>query len=760
MMDRAGEALILADLTDEQRAAVSHGEGPLIVVAGPGSGKTRVITRRVAWLIATGAAPPWQILAITFTNKAAEEMRRRIDDLVGAGTGVLVSTFHSFCARTLRRYGPPGRTESFAIYDEDDQRACVKRVVEELRLDEKVFRPADLLAKISQAKNRMLSAEDYASGALGFRDDTIARVFGKYEEALARFNALDFDDLLLSMVRLLETRQDVRDALRSRYRYILVDEYQDTNLPQARIANLLAGENGNICVVGDPDQSIYRFRGAEILNILDFERAHPAAREVRLERNYRSTKRILAAAQRLIEHNIARRAKTLYTENDEGDPIRVVRCLSDDEEARWVARAVEESIERGTPPGEIAIFYRVAALSRKFEEELRRRAVRHQVVGAVPFFQRKEVKDVLAWLRVLANPADEQQVRRLAALTEGLGPATLRRVEELAAERGLALLEAMRAVGERGDVRPQERRAVERVVQLLDALAERAREGVGPMLRAIIEETGIERALRSSENPQERARAENVRALVDAGYEFDERRARGGAQGDAGGAGDFREFLDHVALLSPADQAEDEFATVKLMTLHAAKGLEFDDVFIVGADAGFLPLEREGEAPDVEEERRLLYVGLTRARRRVTLTTARVRRTYGQDRSCAPSPFLAEIPREAIEQRGAGGDDLDGAYEPLPSFDVPFARGAESFAPARRNGRAERRPPDFAPAVVRAAAARPSDLVPGDRVEHAVFGKGQVVDITGTGIGTRVKVEFDAVGIKTLVLQYANLQRI
>jgi DNA helicase-2/ATP-dependent DNA helicase PcrA len=740
---------LLADLTPEQRAAVTHKDGPLIVVAGPGSGKTRVITRRVAWLVAHGV-PPWQILAITFTNKAADEMRRRVEDLVGAGGGVHVSTFHSFCARMLRQYEPPGRTPNYTIYDEDDARACVKRIVRELQLEEARWKAGDVLARISDAKSRLLSPEAFEAQAFDFQDRTISRIYAKYEETLAANNALDFDDLLLSLVRLLETREEVRDALRARFRYVLVDEYQDTNRPQYLLAKLLAGEGGNICVVGDPDQSIYKWRGADIRNILEFEKDHPGAREVRLERNYRSTKRILAAAQALIENNVERREKTLFTANEEGDAIRLVRRLNDDEEARFVADAVAASIEAGTPPAEIAVFYRTNALSRKFEEALRARAIPHTVVGAVPFFQRKEVKDALAHLRLLANPADEQQLRRATAVAEGLGPTTLKRLEAFAVERGLTLLEAARRAGEAPEVKARERRAVADFVQVIDGLAALEPAPVGPMLKHIAEETKLRARLLQSKSPQDWARAENLDALVNEGYEFDTR-----------GGGDFRAFLDHVALLSSTDQEKDERSTVKLMTLHAAKGLEFDEVFIVGADAGILPLEREMEACDLEEERRLFYVGLTRARKRATLTTVGLRRTYGQERPCRPSSFVGELPAELLAKQGGTRvyeDDDDG--ERAPASRLAYA----PLRPARRDAPAARPPPALPkplPSYAASAGGRGrDDVAPGDRVQHAIFGAGAVLDLSGSGLGRRVRVQFDAVGLKTLILHYANLEKI
>jgi DNA helicase-2/ATP-dependent DNA helicase PcrA len=803
----ADEDPLLLDLTASQRDAVTHKDGPVIVVAGPGSGKTRVLTRRVAYLSLRAGVEPWRILAITFTNKAADEMRERIERLLAGGTedglrgaqlprsGVLVSTFHSFCARMLRRYGPPGRTQDFTIYDTDDQRACMKRVVKELKLDAAQWKPRSLLGRVSDAKNHMIDAALFAEDAIGWRDRTVAKVFAAYEEALAQFNALDFDDLLFSFVRLLEERPDALAELRERFRYVLVDEYQDTNRPQYRIANLLAGEDGNLFVVGDPDQSIYKWRGADIRNILEFERDHPSAREIRLERNYRSTKAILAAAQGLIAHNAERRDKRLFTDNDPGAPLRWIRCLNDGEEAKLVAGEVERRLQEGASADEVAVFYRANALSRRFEEELRNRGIRHVVIGSVPFWQRREVKDVLAYLRLLANPHDEQALMRVFGVTEGVGGGTVTKLQAAALERGQALLETVLDAGAPLKLRGAQKRALTRLRELLTALRAMPEAPARPLLERVVEDTGYHKKLQASQDPQDQARADNVSALIDGAAEFDARYPEGGVRG----------FLDQAALLGGADEDARDGEAVRLMTLHAAKGLEFDEVYIVGFDDRLLPLERDDTGCDLEEERRLLYVGITRARHRVTLTSVLVRRTWGQERSSRPSRFLTELPEEVLERTGSAGMRLPGAtplrrggglawtrteaspedaetilarerrraalaHDTFDGIDEPADADAAGGDAARRPRSTTKPRPSPARAealarwgkalMEREQAASTVKLCVGARVSHAVFGAGRVLAISGSGPGRRVKVQFDRGGTKTLVMQYANLERI
>ncbi|RME74181.1 MAG: hypothetical protein D6776_05720 [Planctomycetota bacterium] len=762
---------LLAGLTEPQREAVTHTEGPVIVVAGPGSGKTRVLTRRVAWLVAREGVAPWRILAITFTNKAADEMRERIAALLGdrdptrghSAAGVLVATFHSFCARMLRRYGPPERTPEFTIYDADDQKACMKRVIRARQLDPAQWKPRSVLGAISAAKNAMIDPEQFRSEAIGWRDRQIAELYAGYEEALRDYNALDFDDLLLYFVRLLESRPEVLAELRDRFRYVLVDEYQDTNRPQYRIANLLAGENGNLFVVGDPDQSIYRWRGADLRNILEFERDHPAAREIRLERNYRSSQAILRAAQHLIEHNEQRRPKTLHTENPPGEPLRWLRFRTDEEEAEAIAQEIEQRIEAGTRPSEIAVFYRANALSRRFEEALRKRWIRHVVIGSVPFWQRREVKDVLAFLRLLVNPDDTQALRRVFALTEGVGPATVRRLEELAASAGRSLLAVLLDPDAAARLRGRQRRAIAALRELFETLRALPPAPVRPVLETVLERTGYLEQLRGSDDPQEQARADNVAALLDGAAEFDEREPEGGIRG----------FLDRAALLSGTDEQAGDEEAVRLMTLHAAKGLEFDEVYIVGFDQRLLPLERDETGCDLEEERRLLYVGITRARHRVTLTSSLLRRTWGQERAAQPSRFLRELPDDVLERAGGAHAAVRGRCAPLTASPQEHDRWDGIDEPPEPPAARRRTRPNAGPvpnrararlqallAETRARTATAAEPAVGERVRHPVFGDGQVLRLQGSGPGRRAVIEFDRRGTKTLLLQYARLERL
>jgi len=768
-LERPGADAILSDLNPSQREAVEHGDGPLLVVAGPGSGKTRVITRRVARLVRAGVRP-WRVLAITFTNKAAGEMRERIARLLEGEreTNVYVSTFHSFCARMLRRYGAPSRgfAQDYTIYDEDDQRAAVRQALAEANLEEKQWKPGSVLSEISAAKNRMEGPDERDQQAIGYADRTIARVYRIYERLLAEWKALDFDDLLLEMVKLLREREDVRAELADRFRYVLVDEFQDTNRPQYEIARMIAA-HGNLCVVGDVDQSVYGWRGADIGNILEFERDHPGCRVVRLETNYRSTKRILEAACSLIAHNVRRIENPLSTPNEEGEALRLVACLNDDEEARFVARSIERTIrEDDVAPGEIAVFYRTNALSRKVEQELLARGIAYAVIGALAFYERKEVKDVLAYLRILGNPGDEPSViRALHSPPRGVGATSVEKLRARAKERGLTLAQATVDPEAQTALAGKALRGLKEFGELLETISLLAaqRAPLRQMLDEIVDRSRYTDALRESRDPQDRARVENVHALLDAAEEFDRQQ---------GHAGDLREFLDHIALLTDVDRTRTGPDRVNLMTFHAAKGLEFDEVYMIGLEEGMLPLVRELEAQDLEEERRLCYVAITRARKRLSLTYARVRRYFGMDRTGRPSSFLSEIP-DGLLERGSpeiayGPSDrlkayarLDGWARERPALAAAPAPAAPASARADRASGAGPDPalrplPSYAPS---AGGFGDAGLSQGTRVEHPHFGAGEIVGLRGHGLAQRVKVRFDSGAEKELVAHYANLRR-
>jgi DNA helicase-2/ATP-dependent DNA helicase PcrA len=772
---------LLASLTPKQREAAIHIDGPMIVTAGPGSGKTRVLAHRVAYLIARKAVPPWAILCVTFTNKAAQEMRERIAKLLAehdpagrAGRGVRVSTFHSFCAATLRRYGPPKRSKGFTIYDSDDQRSLIKRILKGLKLESGQWRPAALSGAISSFKNDLVSCEEANDSAAGFYDRTVARVYQAYEEALEQYDALDFDDLLIYLVKLLEADQGALGELKRRFRYVLVDEYQDTNRPQYKIALRLAGCSGNLFVVGDVDQSIYRWRGAEIRHLLDFEKDHEQTCEVRLEENFRSTRTIVDAAQALIEHNIERRPKTLTTRNEDGEPIELVRATSDALEARFVCQQIASRLQEGLDPREVAIFFRTNALSRRFEENLRNRGIRHKVVGAVPFYARREIKDLLACLRVMINENDTPSFLRVVGLTEGLGGRSFERVMAFASENGISLLNAFRNAGQIPTLKGRPRKAALRLAALIDSLRGMTGKGVQPMLEAVIEGTGYTKKLKTQDDPEAWGRLDNIEALISGAAEFDKKYPGMSAQG----------FLDQAAMLSgtqPDEDADDR--VVRLMTLHAAKGLEFEEVYIVAVEDGLLPLEREGRVEDLEEERRLLYVGITRAKKRVTISLAAMRNTYGNPKAQIASRFLRELPDELIEVRGAGhagggyGGSKGGAgfggsrrksysWEPEDTPDD----GLDEDDLKRLGLSAEKKPKaagrsgwnagplsSLPPSSPGAGGSGKEGLRAGSRVRHGVFGPGTVMTVDGHGVGRRAKVRFDRAGMKTLILQYAPL---
>ena len=727
-MDRL--AKLLADLDDEQKQAVTHGEGPLLVVAGAGSGKTRVLTYRVAWLLAQGAAQPHEVLAVTFTNKAAREMAERVERLVGGSLrGGFVGTFHRFALQLLRSHPhEAGLPTRFAIADEDEQRALIERVLKKLDVPSSRLSPRAARSRISGAKNAMVTPEELTSRARGGDERLLAELYEAYQEELRAAGAVDFDDMLLGAVSLLEREKALRKGLASRFRWILVDEYQDTNLAQARLVWLLGGKNPNLTAVGDEDQSIYRWRGAEVENILNFEATYPGTRVVTLGRNYRSAEPILAAAAAVIANNQRRRPKRLSSEVGHGEPVAVYLASDEGDEARFVTDEIEQ-LRATTAFGEIAVLFRVNAQSRSFEAELVRRAIPYAVVAGTRFWERKEVRDALAYLRLLIVPDDVLAFRRAVHVpARGIGQVAMEHLEAAAAEWGVSLPEAARRLPEQ--LTPRARLALEEFFVLLEALRALAGSAPAPeVVRQLLERSGLA-AQYATEDEEDRGRRANLDELVGAAAEAGERGL------DLGG------FLDEVALLTDADARRGGEA-VQLSTLHAAKGLEFDVVFLVGMEDGLLPLRREnnGEA-DEEEERRLAYVGMTRARRRLFLTLARVRRVNGQLLSGRPSPFLLEVPREVVEERTAlAGRD---------AFRTHLARPSRPMSPPateQRFGRQQRTP-------------HPDGWRPGLKVRHATFGSGVILQVQGTDAQTRLVVFFDRAGRKTLIPSLAKLERL
>ncbi len=749
-------------LNPEQREAVEHGEGPLLVLAGAGSGKTRVLTARAARLIDEGLDPA-RLLAVTFTNKAAGEMRERIEGLIERSTrGLWIGTFHSIAARLLRMEAPnTTRTRSFTIYDEDDAIRTLKDVMESAGYDPRRWAPRALRGRISNAKNALMGPAEYESEAFDLLSDVVAKVYPAYQRELVRRNAYDFDDLLFETVRLLETVEGVRDRYALRFAHVLVDEYQDTNHAQYRMVKALASEHGNLCVVGDDDQAVYGWRGADIRNILDFEADFHGAHVVRLERNYRSTGAILEVANAVICRNLARKPKRLRTEREAGDPIEVVRCHDERAEAAWVSSRIEAGrATRGL--NEFAVLYRTNAQSRAFEEAFRRSGLPYRIVGGVPFYERREVKDVIAYLRLLVNPADDVAfLRAVGWPRRGVGAKSLERLEALARARGEAgePLSAAAARARHEDGIP--RAAVRGLRRFADGLedvraslpASSAREA----LEACVATFGLATALAEEEDGADRL--ENVSELFAVAEVFE----RDDVEDPDDDATDLELFLQSVSLRSDLDEADFEGEAVTMITLHNAKGLEYPVVFLAGLEEGLFPLSRAMEAAGgLEEERRLFYVGVTRAMDRLGLTYADQRWRAGMASRSAPSSFLDELPEEHVLPRlVASGWNRSrvraGGVEPVRSFawrrgaDRPSSRADGSLGSGRPASPGELEY-DYDDSQV------PLALAPGARVVHPRFGAGEVLQVFGFGREAKADIEFEEVGRKKVVVAYAGLR--
>ncbi|MBL4848284.1 MAG: UvrD-helicase domain-containing protein [Planctomycetes bacterium] len=879
------------DLTAAQREAVLHREGPLLVLAGAGSGKTRVITRRVAHLIETGV-PAGHILAITFTNKAAGEMRERISELTG-GARVWVSTFHSFCARLLRRYADlAGYKRDYTILDGADQRIAVREATIESALDPKAYPPPKTLYRIERAKDQLLNPAQLLEQAQGAHDQAIARIYDLYQTSLRESSAMDFSDLVMQAVLLLK-RDAVREEITERFRFVLIDEYQDTNIAQFQLARLLSLKHGNVCATGDPDQSIYGWRGADVTNILDFEKAFPGAIVVKLEENFRSTGLILAGANGLIRHNRGRHEKDLVTSGPEGTPLEFVPCRDEYEEARLVASRIMAEIRRGVSHEEIAVFYRVGALSRAIEGALSEKGIAYRVVGSVAFYQRREVKDILSYLRLTANPSDDLAAQRVINVpARGVGRGTLEKAKIHASNERTSLFEAARALGNGKRIKNKRTRTgLLRFVEIVDLLRARARSGVTlqELVRDVLCETNYrafvsENAAHSSE---ESDRLGNLEALCDGARDFDRRwegpllddedelhasapvappkpaprpakkkqspkkkqsakvegpaafplfadhldaipagstadpveERREAAPAESGRvevaeeeeeeefgpetehASGISAFLEHTALVSATDESRDQhLPRVSLMTIHAAKGLEFESVYVVAMEDGLFPHSRaleDGEG--LEEERRLAYVAITRAKRRLVLTRARNRRHQGRSQSQEMSIFLHEIPPEAfpagrspLEQersyavgatrtvRPAWEEGIDGpGYDEFNQDDSSQPSWRRAARRQEEEGRGSSRPKTALAQPKRATAGSRADLeevrrlaqaisrqggiaeyASGDQIYHEHFGRGKVLAMRGRSSALKIEIEFEDYGTKTLVLQYARMRKL
>ena len=739
---------VLASLNDAQREAVMHFEGPILVLAGAGSGKTRVLTTRIARLIEHHGVDPRHILAVTFTNKAAGEMRERVARLLGAEPeGMWAGTFHAIGARLLRREAPlVGRTASFTIYDEDDSLALVRRVMEQARISTKDWAPKALRAEISDAKNALVTPEEYAAHALHPVERAAAVVYPQLERALREANAADFDDLLVLPVRLLEQHHDRLAEYRRRFQFILVDEYQDTNRAQYRLITLLGGEHGNVLVVGDDDQSIYGWRGADIRNILDFEKDFPAARVVRLEENYRSTPQVLEVANVVISANTSRRGKTLRATRGAGETVTLVGSLDERDEAEFVTtellarRAADETLALR----DIAVLYRTNAQSRSLEEAFRMRAIPYRLVGAVRFYDRREIRDLVSYLKLIANPADDEAFRRAVTVPRrGLGESTIEQLAERARAAGVPLLAAAGRPDLQDGMRPPARTALLAFAALITRHRDKAADSaVDELLLRLIEDIRYEDALRA-EGKEGLDRLDNVKELITGAAEtvIDE--------GGELGLTPLDHFLQRAMLVTDFDRQSADADAVTLMTLHNAKGLEFPLVFITGLEEGLFPLSRAHDAPnELEEERRLFYVGITRAKRKLFLSHARSRRRNGETMPSVPSSFLRTIPESLVEQRATIRLRATGRAV-LPQS-AAMRRPGEPVV--RRTSRWD---PDID------ASQDAPRFVKGERVKHPRFGSGTVMELSGTGRETKVTVDFDdeEVGRKRLVVAYAGLER-
>jgi DNA helicase-2/ATP-dependent DNA helicase PcrA len=734
---------LLADLTPSQREAVTHVEGPLLVLAAAGSGKTRVITRRIAYLLRQGI-PGSQILAVTFTNKAAGEMRQRVEALAPE-SGVWVGTFHGICARLLRRYAPlVGLDRSFTIYDQADRLKAIKSAMERLGLDELGVTPERVEAAISRAKNDLKPPESLARhGDADHVSAVVGRVARVYQEILTSCSAVDFDDLLVHMATILKEHRDVRAELDRRFRYVLVDEYQDTNLAQYAILRGLSVDHPNLCVTGDPDQSIYGWRGANLDNILEFEHDYPGCKVVRLERNYRSTKNILKVADHLIRFNKRRKPKALTTENPAGLPVALTVYASETDEAEGVVAKVAELVRGGEYQfREIAIFCRVTALTRAFEAALRSAKIPYQVVGSVSFYERQEVKDVLAYLNLLSNPKDDLAFLRVVNVPpRGVGKTTLERLAARAHELGLPLLAMAREASHVAGLKDKAARGLRDFAMLMDELAALREHPAEEVLRKLLGLSGYHAHLEADAKGGGEDRLANVDELVSAARQFD--REHPGAS--------VLDFIEEISLASAVDRWKDDAGAVTLMTLHAAKGLEFPAVFIVGLEQGLLPHARAGEDDrELEEERRLLFVGMTRAQKELHLSHCRVREFRGQRTATIPSSFLSELPTEGVEAHDRSGY---GGPAGLPRRPPP-AQVAWSGPPGLRLTTAAQlhgAPPTSAPRDLDA-------FRPGVRVLHPEYGLGRIVSIDGAGPNRKGRVAFALGGERTFVLARSPLR--
>ena len=725
---------LLTGLNKEQQQAVQHTEGPLLILAGAGSGKTKVLTVRIAHLLAQGVNP-YEILAITFTNKAAKEMKSRVEGLVGdVATRIWLSTFHSFCAKFLRFELDNflGYNSNFTIYDTSDSQAVIKAALKALNLDDKYYPVGAMIGAISDAKNKLLFASDFRKQARDFYQQKVADVYEYYERELRKNNALDFDDLLLVAVKLLQSNEAVLDKYSKRFRYVMIDEYQDTNHAQYLLAKLLASHWKNIAVVGDADQSIYAWRGADIQNILDFEKDYPNCTSIKLEQNYRSTKIILDAANAVIENNEGRPKKNLWTDKTEGTKIQHFTAQSEHEEAAFIGDTIAKKHDiHGVPYGDMAILYRTNAQSRVLEEALIKRALPYTMVGGTKFYDRKEIKDVLAYLRVLYNPFDDLSLLRIINVPKrSIGATTVAKLQDYARANGTSLFMTLTQLHLVDTIKGKTKEKLEEFgILIFTLVAEMEDKTVLDILESILDRTGYLAQLEESTDPQDQARAENIGELLSVAKDFQ----------DTNPTGTVEDFLEQVALVNDVDSFEQEESKVTLMTLHAAKGLEFPIVFLGGLEEGLFPHSRTLMNPEeIEEERRLAYVGITRAEKELYISNATTRTVFGRTSSYLPSRFIDEIPEELVDGLRAKRKVPDDIKRHVPQHMSVTSR------------------PVTKPIVRNEVIA---DWKVGDTAIHSKWGNGKVINVAGEGAGMKLTIEFPTQGVRVVMAKFAPVKK-
>lgn len=725
---------LLTGLNKEQQQAVQHTEGPLLILAGAGSGKTKVLTVRIAHLLAQGVNP-YEILAITFTNKAAKEMKSRVEGLVGdVANRIWLSTFHSFCAKFLRFEIDSflGYNSNFTIYDTSDSQAVIKAALKALNLDDKYYPVGAMIAAISDAKNKLLFASDFRKQARDFYQQKVADVYEYYERELRKNNALDFDDLLLVAVKLLQSNATVLDKYSHRFRYVMIDEYQDTNHAQYLLAKLLASHWKNIAVVGDADQSIYAWRGADVQNILDFEKDYPNCTSIKLEQNYRSTKIILDAANAVIDNNEGRPEKNLWTDKIEGAKIQHFTAQSEHEEAAFIGDTIAKKHDiHDVPYGDMAILYRTNAQSRVLEEALIKRALPYTMVGGTKFYDRKEIKDVLAYLRVLYNPFDDLSLLRIINVPKrSIGATTVAKLQDYAREKGTSLFMTLTQLHLIDSIKGKTKEKLEEFgILIFTLVSEMEDKTVLDILESILDRTGYLAQLEESTDPQDQARAENIGELLSVAKDFQ----------DTNPSGTVEDFLEQVALVNDVDSFEQEEAKVTLMTLHAAKGLEFPIVFLCGLEEGLFPHSRTLMNPEeIEEERRLAYVGITRAEKELYISNATTRTVFGRTSSYLPSRFIDEIPEELVDGLRAKRKVPDDIKRHVPQHMSVTSR------------------PVTKPIVRNEVIA---DWKVGDTAIHSKWGNGKVINVTGEGAGMKLTIEFPTQGVRVVMAKFAPVKK-